>query len=126
MSSEPKPVILYIDDDPDYREVMRAILEGAGYEMIEAASGEEGLAAYRSRKPDLVIVDLMMEEVDTGAGFAKELRLLGNTAPIYMLSSVGDSLSLAADNAALGFAGIFQKPIDRAALLAILKRRLGR
>lgn len=121
-----KPVILYIDDDPDYLEVMRSILEDAGYEMAEAATGEEGLEVYQAKKPDLIIVDLMMEEVDTGARFAKELRLLGNTAPVYMLSSVGDSLNLSADYSAFGFAGIFQKPIDRNSLLAVLKRRLGR
>ena len=81
MSTERKPVILYIDDDPDYREVVRTILEGSGYEVVEAGTGEEGLQVFQSRKPDLIIVDLMMEEVDTGASFAKELRLLGNTAP---------------------------------------------
>ncbi len=124
--SEKKPVILFVDDDPDYREVVRTILEGSGYEMVEASSGEEGLEVYKSTRPDLVIVDLMMEEVDTGASFAKELRLLGNTAPIYMLSSVGEGMNLSTDHVAMGLAGIFQKPIDRGTLLAVLKQRLGR
>jgi DNA-binding response OmpR family regulator len=73
-----------------------------------------------------VIVDLMMEEVDSGTRFVKELRLLGNTAPIFMLSSVGENLNLSADPTALGLAGVFQKPIDRATLLGVLKARLGR
>lgn len=124
--SEHKPVILYVDDDPDYLMVLRTILEAAGYEMVEAASGEEGLEAYKRARPDLVIVDLMMEEVDTGASFAKELRLLGNTAPVYMLSSVGEGMNQTSDYAALGVAGIFQKPIDRATLLAVIRQRLGR
>jgi CheY-like chemotaxis protein len=123
--SEHKPVILYVDDDPDYLEVLRTILEANGYEMVEAASGEEGLEVYKNAKPDLVIVDLMMEEVDTGTNFAKELRLLGNTVPVYMLSSVGEGMNLAGDYASLGIAGIFQKPIDRGTLLAVLKQRLG-
>lgn len=124
--SDKKPIILYVDDDPDYREVMRVILEASGYEMSEASSAEEGLRVYQSRRPDLVIVDLMMEEVDAGTSFVKELRLLGNTVPIYMLSSVGESLNLSADYMTLGLAGVFQKPIDRNSLLAVLKARLGR
>ena len=123
---EGKPVILYVDDDPDYCEAMRVILEAGGYEMAEAASAEEGLEVYKSRRPDLVIVDLMMEEVDSGTAFVKELRLLGNTAPIFMLSSVGEGMSISADYASLGLDGIFQKPIDRATLLTVLKTKLGR
>ncbi len=123
---EGKPVILYVDDDPDYCEAMRVILEAAGYEMAEAASAEDGLEVYKSRRPDLVIVDLMMEEVDSGTAFVKELRLLGNKAPIYMLSSVGEGMSISADYASMGLDGIFQKPIDRATLLTVLKTKLGR
>lgn len=123
--SKRKPIILYVDDDPDYREVVRAMLESAGYEMVEASTGEEGLHVYKEKKPDLVIVDLMMEEVDSGTRFVKELRLLGNDVPIYMLSSVGENLSLTADHIALGLAGIFQKPIERGTLFAVLKAKLG-
>lgn len=124
--SERKPLILYVDDDPDYVEVVGKVLESGGYEMVQAGSAEEGLRAYKSRRPDLVLVDLMMEEVDSGAALVKELRLLGNRAPIYMLSSVGEGMNLSADHAALGLAGVFQKPIDRATLLGVLKARLGR
>lgn len=123
---EGKPIILYVDDDPDFVDAMRVILEANGYEMAEAASAEEGLEVYKSRRPDLVIVDLMMEEVDSGTAFVKELRLLGNTAPIYMLSSVGEGMSISADYASMGLDGIFQKPIDRATLLSVLKTKLGR
>lgn len=120
-----KPTILYVDDDPDYREVMRVILEASGYGVCEASTAEEGVRVYQTCKPDLVIVDLMMEEVDAGTSFVKELRLLGNTVPVYMLSSVGESLNLSADHVALGLSGIFQKPIDRGTLLTVLKARLG-
>lgn len=120
-----EPLILYVDDDPDYREVMRTIVESGGYRMAEAATAEEGLQVYQQERPDLVIVDLMMEEVDSGNAFVKELRLLGNQAPVYMLSSVGEGMSLTADHQALGLAGIFQKPVDRQTLLSVLKARLG-
>jgi CheY-like chemotaxis protein len=124
--SEGRPLVLYVDDDPDYIEVVGKILETGGYEMVQAGSAEEGLRVYRSRRPDLVLVDLMMEEVDSGAALVKELRLLDNRAPIYMLSSVGEGMNLSADHSSLGLAGVFQKPIDRATLLGVLKARLGR
>ena len=119
-----KNVILYIDDDQDFLDSMRVLLEANGYVMVEAHSAEEGLKAFKRTPPDLIIVDLMMEEVDAGTSFVKELRLLGNTAPIYVLSSVGDNLSMATDYAELGLAGVFQKPIHDDHLLKILKTKL--
>ena len=119
-----KRVILAIDDDQDVLDALRMVLEANGYIMVEANSAEEGLKAYRQSSPDLVIVDLMMEEVDAGTNFVKELRALGNTAPVYMLSSVGDNLNANADYAALGLSGVFQKPLNPDLLLAILRAKL--
>ena len=119
-----KHLILVIDDDPDVVDVVRMVVEKHGYAMVSAPSAEEGLQKYRESKPDLVIVDLMMEEVDSGTSFVKELKLLGNRAPVYMLSSVGDSLSTMTDYSGLGLTGIFQKPIDSTTLLATLRAKL--
>jgi DNA-binding response OmpR family regulator len=119
-----KYVILCIDDDQDILESLRLVLEANGYIMHGAATAEAGLRIYKQTKPDLLIVDLMMEEVDAGTSFVKELKAAGNTAPIYMLSSVGDSLNVSADYAELGLTGVFQKPIDPDTLLAILRKRL--
>ena len=119
-----KHVILCIDDDDDILYALRMVLEKNGYVMQEARSAEAGLKVYKEVKPDLLIVDLMMEEVDAGTSFVKELKALGNTAPIYMLSSVGDNLNLSADYSALGLDGVFQKPIDNNTLLTILKTKL--
>ena len=119
-----KHVILYIDDDQDFLDSMRVLLEASGYQIVEARSAEEGLRAYKEARPDLVIADLMMEEVDAGINFVKELKILGNTAPIYMVSSVGDDLSISTDYSELGLAGVFQKPIDHNHLLAILRTKL--
>lgn len=119
-----KPVILYIDDDQDFLDGMRAILEANGYAMIEARSAEEGLKVFRSGQPELVLVDLMMEEVDAGTGFVKDLRAIGATVPIIMISSAGDNLSLTTDYTQLGLAGLFQKPVDPDVLLTILKQKL--
>lgn len=125
MSRNGKHVILYIDDDPDYREALHAILEAEGYVMIGAPTAEDGLAQFRKTRPDLVIVDLMMEEIDAGTHFVKELRALGSLVPVYMLSSVGDSLTMSTDYASLGIAGVFQKPINREHLISVLRSRFG-
>ena len=118
------PVILYIDDDQDYLDTVRVILEAGGFVMAEARSAEEGITVYRHVEPDAVIVDLMMEEVDSGTSFVRELMALGSHVPIYMLSSVGDNLSISTDCSDLGLAGVFQKPLDPNTLLAILKMKL--
>lgn len=119
-----KHVILAIDDDQDVLDALRMVLEPNGYVMAEAHSAEEGLKAWRQTRPDLVIVDLMMEEVDAGTHFVRELRAGGNTAPVYMLSSVGDNLNANADYSALGLSGVFQKPLNPSTLLAIVRAKL--
>ena len=123
MSAE-RPSILCVDDDPDILSYLKIVLEGEGYEFVGAGSAEEGLQAFKQGQPDLIILDLMMEEVDAGTRFVKDLRLLGGDVPIFMLSSVGDHLSMTADYASLGLAGIFQKPIDRTIFLNVLRAAL--
>ena len=119
-----KNVILCVDDDKDFLDSVRTILETNNYVVVGASSAEEGLKAYKESKPDLVIVDLMMEEIDSGTGLVKELKLLGNKAPVYMLSSAGDQLSMVTDYSTLGLDGVFQKPLQPKQLLATLKEKL--
>ncbi len=123
--TSPKKRILYVEDDPDYREAVRSILQGAGYEVVEANSAEEGLAAFRTSAPDAALVDLMMEEVDAGMTLATELRAAGATIPVLLLSSVGDALSLEKAAEELGVAAILQKPIRGDTLVSILRARIG-
>ena len=121
---EGKYVILCIDDDPDILESLRLVLEANGYIMVGATTAEEGLRVCKETSPDLMIVDLMMEEVDSGTSFVKDLKAAGSTAPIYMLSSVGDSFHMSTDYAELGLSGVFQKPIDPDTLLTVLGKKL--
>lgn len=119
-----KYVILCVDDDQDLLDAMRMVLEKNGYAMVEARSAELGLQKFKSEQPDLIIVDLMMEEVDAGTALVKELKAAGNTKPVYMLSSVGDNLNVTIDYAELGLAGVFQKPINNQQLLMVLRTKL--
>ncbi len=122
--SADKPLVLCVDDDPDILDFLQIVLEKEGFAFAGAASAEEGLLAYKRQTPDLLILDLMMEEVDAGTGMVKELKLLGNQAPIFLLSSVGDNLSMTTDYSELGLAGVFQKPVDRVQLLNVLRMAL--
>ena len=117
-------VILCIDDDPDIRESLRVILSASGYVVEEAASAEEGLRVYRNSQPDLIIVDLMMEEIDAGTSFVTQMKAMGNEAPVYLLSSTGDALRQTTSFADLGLAGVFQKPLDSKTLLFLLQEKL--
>lgn len=119
-----KQVILCIDDDPDICTFLKTVLDANGYVASTACSGEEGLKIYKEISPDLVIVDLMMEEIDSGTTLMKEFRAAGCTVPVYMLSSAGDALTLSTDYTQLGFSGVLQKPLDPDRLVGILETKL--
>ena len=111
-------------DDKDILDSLRLVFQKNGYIMEEAESAEKGLKVYQEVQPDFIIVDLMMEEVDAGRNFVKELKIINNQAPVYMLSSVGDALTENTSYAELGLTGVFQKPIDFDTLLTTLKTKL--
>jgi CheY-like chemotaxis protein len=69
-----KHVILCVDDDPDVLASLRVVLESDGYVVETARSGKEGLSEFERKKPDLVILDLKMGDVDAGTRLVRELR----------------------------------------------------
>lgn len=119
-----KYVILIIDDDEDFCEALGLLLESRGYKTVCANSAEDGLKRNKQIQADLIIVDLMMEEVDAGAQFVKELKILGSKTPVFLLSGAGDSMSSSIDYTQLGFSGVFQKPVDPQRLLSVVKAKL--
>lgn len=66
--------ILIIDDDPDIVESMKLVLESKGYEVISASTGKEGLNKAKQEKPNLIILDVMMEHGSAGFDVSRELR----------------------------------------------------
>ncbi|MBP7867434.1 MAG: response regulator [Acidobacteria bacterium] len=82
--------ILIIDDDADFVEINRTVLEAAGFAVKHAYSGKDGVAAALADPPDLVILDLMMEHWDSG--FVAARRIKGDPAtagvPVLMLTGV--------------------------------------
>ena len=77
--------ILVIEDDPDIVEICRDYLKAAGYEVLTAADGVKGLAAARREKPDLIVLDLMLPEMD-GLDVCRTLRR-ESEVPIIMLTA---------------------------------------
>jgi DNA-binding response OmpR family regulator len=82
--------VLLVDDDPDFIESNSMVLKASGFEVSTASSGAEGLEKAANEKPDIIILDVMMESTDEGFAVARTLRKkLNLTTPIIMLTSVG-------------------------------------
>ena len=88
-----KPKILLVDDDVDFVDLNRAVLQNHGFEVVAAFSSREGLDKVRFEQPDLIVLDLVMEKHDSGFGFAKTLKKdpMYRTIPILMLTSVAEA-----------------------------------
>lgn len=84
--------IAIIDDDFDITESIEAVLKSHGYETFVAHNIFEGEKIVTEQNPDLVILDVMMEEPDDGFFLARKLRKGGFNKPILMLSSVAKAI----------------------------------
>jgi CheY-like chemotaxis protein len=82
-----------VDDDPDFLEMHKAVLQNHGYDVLTATSGQEGLERVRAEIPDLIILDLMMEKHDAGFSFSKTVKTdpLFRKIPILMVTSVAEA-----------------------------------
>lgn len=85
--------ILIVDDDPDFVEITRMILEAHGYEVGSAANGAEALSKMKKEPPDLVILDVMMSGVLDGVNVSHEMSAEPTLrrVPIVMVSSIASS-----------------------------------
>lgn len=68
-----KKKILVVEDEADYRTLLREFLGKAGYEVFDATTGEAGLALYRAESPDLLLLDVMLPDM-TGFDFCAKIR----------------------------------------------------
>jgi CheY-like chemotaxis protein len=119
-----KKKILVIDDDPDIIDSIKAILLRGGFEVITSGNAKEGIESALSNKPDLILCDMMMERVDAGTKVAEELGRKGLKTQIFLLSSIGSATASNIELDKLGFAGVFQKPVNPDQLISSLKRVL--
>jgi signal transduction histidine kinase len=116
-AAERRVTVLVVDDNLQNREVAEGHLVGAGYEAIQAASGEEALTMLATSRPDLVLLDVLMPGLD-GFETCRRIRAMpgGDGVPILFLTALGD---LGTHKAALdsGADDFLTKPINRTELL---------
>jgi two-component system alkaline phosphatase synthesis response regulator PhoP len=89
-----KKLILLVDDDPDFVEAVKVILENGGYDVNVAYDGKEGLEAVAAQTPDLIVLDVMMPVMN---GHEACAALKGDAAtkeiPIILLTAVADRVT---------------------------------
>ena len=105
-----KPRILVIDDEASIRDSLRVTLEYADYEVIGAATGQDGLALAERESPDLVLLDIKMPGTD-GMEVLNRLHARDETLPIIMISGHGTT-STAVDAVKMGAEDFLDKPFD--------------
>ncbi len=117
--------ILSVDDSASIRQMVNLTLSSAGYEVLEAANGAEGLAKAGNQQLDMVVTDLNMPEMD-GLGLIRELRKLPayRGVPILFLTTESDADKKAAAKAA-GATGWITKPFKQEQLLQVVRKVLG-
>ncbi|MEM1251075.1 MAG: response regulator [Cyanobacteria bacterium P01_H01_bin.21] len=116
-----RQTVLVIDDDEDAREILRRSLDEAGYDVVCAASGEQGLALASELLPDAITLDVMMPQMD-GWSVLRQLKEMPTVAeiPVILLSIVDDRPM----GHSLGAADYLTKPIDRKRLISVLETHL--
>ncbi len=110
--------LLLVDDEPQFREMLAEYLGGEGFEVLEAGSGEEALPQVASARPDIVLLDLMMN----GIGGLETLRRIRSMRPetcVIMVTAV-DDLDVARSALAAGAADYVTKPFTFEYLDAVL------
>jgi two-component system cell cycle response regulator DivK len=116
--------ILVIEDQEDNRRIVRDLLTGAGYELIEAATGEEGVALAETQRPDLILMDIQLPGLD---GYEATRRIKGNAALRHIPIIAVTSYALSGDDAkalAAGCDAYVTKPFSPRALLAKIREYL--
>lgn len=123
-----RPRVLVVDDDPGYQTTVRAILESAGYEVSSAYSERQALDAARRERPDVILLDIIMESTTGGFVFCHEARrdpLLKGT-PILGVSAIEERMGLRSppddDRGLFPVDSYLRKPLAREELLSELER----
>ena len=116
--------ILAVDDQEDNRRILRDLLTSAGYEVIEAVTGEEAVTTAESQRPDLILMDIQLPGID---GYEATRRIKANPALRGIPLIVVTSYALSGDEAkamAAGADAYVSKPFSPRALLKKVKEQL--
>lgn len=125
--------ILIIDDDPDFVESIKVILEAKGYKVSSARDREEGLEKTGQVMPDLIIMDVMMEKMCDGFDLTRKLKTdeKYKDIPILMITSIAEKTgfefsSACGDETWLPVDDYVEKPIKPDELITIAEKLLSR
>lgn len=123
--------ILIVDDDRAYVDAVRSVLEAAGYQVMSACTGEEGILMAQNQPPDLIIMDVMMARLTEGFDVSRELAKQDKlrTIPILLVTGIREAMHLPSvpqpDETWLPVRAVLEKPIKPQALLAEIQKALG-
>jgi DNA-binding response OmpR family regulator len=116
-----RAVVLVIDDDEDVRELLRYLLERAGYAVRTAVHGRDGLDSVADTMPDLILLDLKMPVMDGKAFAAEFLSRYGRATPIVVVTAADDARKRAAE---IGAADWLAKPFEADGLTRVVAAHL--
>ena len=117
-------VILIVEDDPKSLILTRDLLQVSGFTTIEASDGMQGIELAKSKKPDLILMDIIMPKMD-GYTACREIKMDKATKaiPVVMLTSLGYELNKELGRG-VGANGYVTKPVNRQELLDAISRFL--
>lgn len=117
-------IVLIVEDEEAVRELEKFILEQVGYEVMEARDGLEGLTKAEFKKPDLILLDLMMPDVSGGRMF-DEMKRHPATAgiPIVVVTGKPDAHQIFDDQ--IGPDNVIMKPFEAETLLGRIAEHIG-
>ena len=124
--------ILIIDDDHDFVEATKLLLEAQGYRVLTAANGQEGFAKVKQESPDMVLLDMMMTYKTEGIDIAKTISsdAASKPTPVIMITGANKevefSLDLKPHETKLPVKEILEKPVNPEALLKAIKKYFGK
>jgi CheY-like chemotaxis protein len=122
--------ILIIDDDPDFIQATQMVLERQGYSVGSAGGGKAGYQKTKSEKPELIILDVMMDSVLDGVTFSRKVQAdeLLKDIPIIMVTSIAntDYAELFPTDEYIPVDAFLSKPIDPDKLVKKVKSILGK
>ncbi len=115
-------VILIVEDNEKNMKLVRDVLQFKGYETIEAVTGTDGVRLAKERKPDIILMDIQLPDIDGVEALAR-LRTDERTASIPVLALTAQAMEGDRDRfLAAGFDGYISKPVNVVELLAVVRQ----
>jgi CheY-like chemotaxis protein len=125
-----KAKILIVDDDPDFVEYTRTVLETADYQVVSAGNSDQGMRVLSREKPDLVVLDVIMSSILDGLNMSQRMAEDPELShvPIVMVTSIAntDYLALFPTDESIHIDAFLTKPIAPSELLRQISRLLDR